>query len=938
MDGPNNIPENDAWEDWLQSPEFDSGASLLDSWAEESPAELIADWASSIDEEMPAAELPSSDELAALLGTLSSLDPLTHSPTESADPTTELPARSTIDAESAVDRGVGWHEEAAACREQGDCSPGQQVAGGVLDPEMREAFLDDASVCMGAIEAAVMQLDGSQANHEALIQINRNLHTLKGASASIGLSEVADRLHNLEETLREDQSNGKLTPTDMLLDSLDWFRFQLSTLGGQPFGDALSAGLANPGLANPDHTNPDHTNPSPGTLGPATTGAGITTPGILSAGMPGAAIGSPNTGSIAVPKLSMDSTSEDDESVRVRSSQLNRLMDMLAELVMLRNRRQTEISDLREIYHELMGTASKLRAISSNGAHCGSEGESSQLTEVTADVLEMAQRVRACTRPVAEGNEAVSQFIRNFRQELVELRRAPAAGLFQRLKRAIHDAARAESKSVSIECLGTATAIERNLQQRLFEPLLHVVRNAVCHGIETAEERQRKSKAPVGRITLEAASTADLLVIEVRDDGGGLNYQAIRKKAIQSGLLANDQTPSEQELAQLIFHPGFSTRDSADRQAGRGIGMDVVAVTLQRLGGWFEVESTPSAGTTIRLSIPLPSAIEHLMLFRFGSQLYAVPMLAIKNAGAQDRSAGFLHCGEVFERPEQTAIGQPFMGQGAQPPSSEGKPSLVLDWEPLSKGRNHSESAHINLIVDEILGPEEVVVRPLPPLLRHHPYCSGATISAGGQLVIVLDVRRLAARFPCVDRASSRPQSNIAPRTDRDMSEQTSPQPSSGDRRPVADVDAKRTLSGNVSSTAQPCVLVVDDSVSSRRLVVRILSKYPFRVVEAADGRQALQLLKSQRFAAVFSDLEMPFVDGLELLAEIRSRDSIKHTPFTIISSRTDAEVVQRAESLGVVRYLSKPATEEGIQTALQNIETLCKVSPRTSIDTHSGS
>jgi chemosensory pili system protein ChpA (sensor histidine kinase/response regulator) len=765
-------------------------------------------------------------------------------------------------------------------------------AGPALDPEMREAFLDDASVCMGAIEAAVMQLDDNNPSHEALIQISRNLHTLKGASASIGLSELADRLHELEEKLREEEAKGKAPPTALLLESLDWFRFQLSTFSGssaakeseptgnqallQPYGDSFSRNA---------------------------------------------------------PNLTIDASVDDDESVRVRTSQLNRLMDMLAELVMLRNRRQTEISDLREIYHEMIGSVSKIKAVGTQGNNYSSDGEQSQLTEVAADVLEVAHRLRACTRPVAEGNQAVSQFIRNFRQELVELRRSPAAGLFQRLKRAVHDAARAEEKIVNLECLGASTAIERSLQQRLFEPLLHIVRNAVCHGIEAAVVRKKAGKPAVGQVTLEVASTADLLVVEVRDDGGGLNYPAIRKKAIQSGLLTSDQSPSEQELAQLIFHPGFSTRESADRQAGRGIGMDVVAVTLQRLGGWFEVDSVAGQGTTIRLSIPLSSAIEHLMVFRVSGQLYAVPMLIVKHAGVPDFNSPCLQFSQILGHPLHEGYGN--------------KPSLVIDWEFIQRSRASQSDSHptrdqnsrsqINLIVDEIIGPEEVVIRPLPTLLRNHPFCSGATISGGGQLVLVLDFRRLASKVTLekVDLKKSEPpqfdfnqtshgrhlaqgefqaslddfQTSEQKRNEPQAGEAVSPSWSVCDSSPVADL--------------QPVVLVVDDSVSSRKLVVRILNQYPLRVVEASDGRQALQLLKTHRFSAIFSDLEMPLVDGLELLSEVRTRNDICDTPFTIISSRTDSEIIEKAESMGVIRYLNKPVSEAALLSVLSEIETL---------------
>jgi chemosensory pili system protein ChpA (sensor histidine kinase/response regulator) len=754
-----------------------------------------------------------------------------------------------------------------------------------LDSELRSAFLDDATFCMGAIEAAAMLLETDANNREAILQISRQLHTLKGASASVGLSEFADRLHSLEEVIRIDQLKGIVTPADLLLERLDWFRFQLSAFRQQkqPSTSALSlTESGEPLTSNRELFEQD------------------------------------NTGnSVAPVEPLIVETAEDEESVRVKTSQLNRLMDMLSELVMLRNRRQIETNELREIYHELNRSVTKLRLLGSLNAKANTDSAchrtyagaaedshrllawadsgSLQLSEIAADVQEVAQRVRECTSPVAEGNEAVSQFIRQFRFELVELCRAPTTGLFQRLQRVVRDSAKAEGKKVRLESIGAAATVERSLQQRLYEPLLHVVRNSVCHGIETAEQRQAAGKSDTGVITLEVISAADLLVIEVRDDGGGLNYQAIRQRAVQQGLLASGQSPTEQELAQLIFHPGFSTRQSANQQAGRGVGMDVVASTLARLGGWIDVDSVAGKGATIRLNIPLRSAIEHLMVFRCGHQQYALPLLSIRSAGETGGRAPSVVLRKLFSRNVDS--------------NHEELASLQIDLE-TSPGRKASgQSNRVNLLVDEIIGPEEVVVRPLPTLLRSHPFCSGATLSSTGQTVLVLDARKLLANLWEQELVSLGEQGNEVVTAD-------------GKAQCTAAVDE----TGLVRATAaealgnQPLILVVDDSISSRKAVVRSLKRFPLRIMEATDGRQAIQLLKSHRFAAIFSDLEMPHVDGLELLAEVRSHESSKNIPFIMITSRQENEFSSKALALGVNGYLSKPIHDSVLDSALSEI------------------
>ena len=691
-----------------------------------------------------------------------------------------------------------------------------------LDDELREAFLDDAQGCIAAMEQALLQLEAAPNDTEALNQICRQLHTLKGASASVGLCPLADQLHELEDTLTDDQKAGRAPQIGELLASVDSVRSQI--------------------------------------LGTNTAGNGDTS--------------ADQSAEAACTLSTFDDAADDDESVRVKSSQLNRLMDMLAQLVMLRNRRGNELAELQEVYHELIGSVAKMRMISSETDANTAECSSLQLSEVANDVLEVAQQVRECSLPISEGNNAVSQFIREFREELVELRRTPIGGLFRRLQRVVRDAAAAEGKEVRLELIGTDAGIERALQQRLYEPLLHIVRNSVCHGIESPGDRQQAGKQCCGTISLQATSGPDLFVIEIRDDGRGLDYPAIRRRAIESGLLTSDQNPSQDELAQLIFHPGFSTRQTADQIAGRGVGMDVVATTLQRMRGWLEVESHMNQGTRIRLSFPLPSVIQHAMVFRAANQLFAIPMQSIQATGQTDTIGSTINLSEL-------------LGAGA----SQATPTQKIAINGAAQGTDSNQLA--TLLVDEIVGPEELVVRPLPQLLRRHPFCGGATLSGMGSTVLFLDAQRLIAA-----------QST-----------------NSGDRIPAPAAKPEPTRR-NLR------VLVADDSISARKRVVRSLRRYGVQIVEASDGKQALELLKRNSFAAVFSDMEMPNVSGMELLADVNNKADIDSPPVVIISSRNEAEFTDRAAELGANNYLIKPLTDEALDQAIIGIPSLRNLKP----------
>jgi chemotaxis protein histidine kinase CheA len=695
-----------------------------------------------------------------------------------------------------------------------------------LDAELREAFLEDASSCVESMEAALLRLERDSSDADSLNQIGRELHTLKGASASVGLADFADQLHALEDRLAEQSGGSDRAFIGLLLQCVDSIRAAMP--------DQSDAALIDetPRVQNPPPTTKRQTHTRQPTI--------------------------PFT----------NDPSDDNETVRVKTSQLNRLMDTLSDLVMLRNRRETEVSELQESYHELIGSVSKMRQISHKDNR-GDDTNSLQLSEVANDVFDVAQSVRSGLRPLAEGNEALSQSISQLRHELVELRRTPISGLFRRLQRVVRDAANAESKQVELEVVGENSGIERSLQQRLYEPLLHIVRNAVCHGIECSLQREKVGKPAAGRITVEAKTTSGVFVIEICDDGGGLDYNAIQQRGIAAGLLTAQQQVSKAELSQLIFQPGFSTRESTNQVAGRGVGMDVVASTLTRMRGWLDVDSQPGKGTSVRLSFPIPSVIQHAMVFRSQGSLFALPMQSVQSVNPEFSSRPTIRFRTLLGETNDARV--------------ESEQRIVLSAD-TKEANGHSTA--VTLLVDEVLGAEEVVLRPLPAILKNHPYCSGATLSGTGQLVLLLDARSVVNSMEL-------------------SAEQKSP-----------DSDPR-------STQARPRVLVADDSVTARKRVVQSLQRYPVEILEACDGRQALEIFRNEPVDAVFSDMEMLHVTGMDLLSAIKSDDRANCPPVVIISSRNEIEFTSRALELGATDYLIKPLADDSLDLALAKMPSL---------------
>ncbi|MGB4712024.1 MAG: response regulator [Fuerstiella sp.] len=739
------------------------------------------------------------------------------------------------------------------------------------DPEMAAAFADDAQQCLGEMESSLLSLDTGSDSAAALLNFCRQLHTLKGASGTVGLSQLAKYLHDVESYL--DATANSKVDVDALLKCLDTIRFQLDAIGVSGHGAVVCSTSFNcqpPGSAyNVDTVS---------SLVPSVVGK---VPAAVSPPVsPAASVGA-----------------ESELFVRVEASRLERLMDLLAELVMLRNRRDTYVESLHTIHHELNQSASRTRALTScvefnhsatgdvghqssadaTGANAKSLFLSRSLDEISKDVSEIGRSVQGLFDPLSEDNSAVSHLIGRFRQELMELRRLPVGGLFQRLQRSIRDAARAEGKQVEVRFEGQGARAERAVQDRLFEPLLHLVRNAVSHGMETAEVRVASGKPACGCVVLAAWSDAASLCIEVRDDGPGLNDVALETRGRELGLLQPGEVVSQSRLWKLIFHPGFSTKSAASEISGRGVGMDVVDNWVRRLRGRIDVESNPGNGTTFRLHIPLRSAIEHAMVVRSGGQLFAVPMHAV--SGTSDSrlpmSDGCDSAGSKSAVPLSEILGcrTEQLGRGCH---------ITLRDNGKKNDRDKARSRQGTTIsVDAIVGVEEVVVRALPSLLQRNELFAGVTLSGRAETVLLLDVCRLLE----VKRR--------------------------GTFSACEDVtEPAVTPAASELQHSKSCVLVVDDSVVIRRSLTRRLKAIGFDVSEACNGKEALAILRSGGIAAVVSDIDMPGMNGLDLLHEMKRQKSLQDIPVTILTSRDEDRTVAAIRSLQPDALLNKPVTD----------------------------
>ncbi|MCA9079093.1 MAG: response regulator [Planctomycetaceae bacterium] len=779
-----------------------------DPWSADSSMALQMD-----EEELPASAV----DVAELLRTLGAAAPSSATPSP-ARPTEALAARS---------QHVGSNRSATFPE-----SPMPHEVD--LDGELRAAFIDDAEQCLGRMQQTLADPAATQNAATTMRAFCRELHTLKGASGTIGLSELSHYLHACEDAVEvmAGQDINDLTPLHTCMRVVEQHLQHLNGEVETPF---------------PVQPNP-----------PATTTASA------------AAV-------TATPLL------EGSSSIRIETSRVERLMDLLGELVMLRNRRESELQQLKLLPLELSQCAQRVSLLPLQ--HAGSVTTDTAhhrgLTEIAADLTELARSVHEQIEQIERDALTISHSIGAFRQELTDLRRRPVVGLFRRLEQAITDAARMEGKLVEFDIDGQGTRVERLLQDRLYEPLLHLVRNAVSHGIETPEQRQLQGKRGTGRIALTASVRDNVLSIDVRDDGRGIDEPSLRRRGEELGLLPRGGQVSAEQVRNLIFHPGLSTRKEVNEVAGRGVGMDVVAARIQEMRGRLDVESAWQQGTTFRLQVPLTSPIEHAMMVRAAGQLFALPLQAI--AGTSDSTEATTTAtlrpredDPLSQSPPLQALSTLLDLRG----ESGGIGQTLTICDPVLLAKSSSSGAvvpQLRLQVDSVVGVEEVVPRPLPPLLRKHPLFAGITLSGNAETVLMLDVARLM-------KVSS----------------------TTSDRLPSANVQDEASARGRHLLTA-------DDSMTVRRDLGRKLRAQGFQVTDAENGRRALELMQDRAFDGLVTDLDMPVMSGWELITELRGDRRWKDLPIVVVTGRSDPKTLQRLAKLGVQRTINKPFTNEHI-------------------------
>jgi chemosensory pili system protein ChpA (sensor histidine kinase/response regulator) len=501
------------------------------------------------------------------------------------------------------------------------------------------------------------------------------------------------------------------------------------------------------------------------------------------------------------------------------------------------------------------------------------------LAETANDVASINELLNGLTN---ETNTLLTQQARvtaELQNGLMQTRMVPFQRHVARLVRIVRQACADTGKLAELVVEGENSEIDRQVLESMLPPLEHLLRNAVAHGVETPAVRKQRNKPEAGKVTLKIRREGSEVIVDVGDDGGGLDLAAIRRKAYEKGLIAENQRLTDEQAVEMILRPGFSTASELTQAAGRGVGMDVVDNEVKKLGGSMRIESTPGQGTRFLIRLPYTLAITHALIVNVGDETFALPLPTVEGITRLSREKILKHLTEDEPKLDYGGIAYRIqhLGSlvGAAPsalPEDENAVSLVL----IRAGENSSA-----LLTDSLEGSREIVVKTLGPHIASVPGVTGATILGDGRVIMILDPGTLVRAQKGPDRVAVEPP----------------PQTTAGP-----------TLTA----------LVVDDSITMRRVTQRLLERRGAKVFTARDGLDAITVLQEHPVDIILLDVEMPRMDGYQLATHVRNDTKLKHLPIIMITSRSGEKHRAKAIEIGVNDYLSKPYQESQLVAAIE--------------------
>ncbi len=771
-----------------------------------------------------------------------------------------------------------------------------------LDPDLFPIFQEEALELLPSLGGALRQWVARPDNMGARGETLRVLHTLKGSARLAGAMRLGEMAHRLESSIEELGTEGlQSVQLEPLLNRFDGLQAALDALGQQE--PAAGVEVAHAAIDAEDSE-----------AVPAAAPATPASPSVVDAASSTVIKMAASSAVVAPPTRTLAG-----QSVRVRSQLLDRLVNQAGEVMMSRSRLDARLTQLRGSMGELTGNLDRLRlqlrdvelqAESQMQTRLAQNKDTAQgfdplefdrftrvqeLTRMMAESVNDVATVQRNIQRSVEGAEddliAQGRQARDLQRDLLRTRMVEFEGISDRLYGVVRQAAKEAGKQVKLDIIGGSIEMDRGVLDRMTPAFEHILRNAVAHGIEATDVRVAAGKPAAGTITITVHQESNDVSVAFSDDGGGLHIERIRAKALVKQLIGPDEEMTDALAANLLFSPGFSTAEQVTELSGRGIGMDVVLSEINALGGRIETSTVRGQGTRFQLVLPLTTAVTQVVMLRMGELSIGVPsslmetVLRSPDAALQTayQSGSYDFAGEHV----------PFYWGGALLHVSGRSTEAQTKHYPVAIFR--SAGQRLALHVDEVLGNREVVVKNLGPQLARLPGLAGMSVLASGAVVLIYNPVALATVYGAQAHALQA-SVNASGATEPDGDAASAPVP---------------TVALPAGAQQLPLVLVVDDSITVRRVTQRLLKREGFRVVTANDGLDALEKLAHEKPDVVLSDIEMPRMDGFDLARNIRADANLADLPIIMITSRIAEKHREHAMALGVNNYLGKPYSEE---------------------------
>ena len=800
--------------------------------------------------------------------------------------------------------------------------------------EIHEFFQPEAEEHLQVVGDCLLSLEGNN-NPEDINRLFRAIHTVKGSAAQVGLRRlgaIAHRVEDLIGRLRDGAIQPSPAVVDLCLASVDVLKKTLHRewTDEAEMRSGVDSLLGRIATFAPQEIEEEQFAPS----------ATETTPEQPALVAPERTLAKAIVSQ--TPKQAVAA-----KSVRIALGRLDRMMNTVGELVINRTKMVGRVAELEKLIDTLSFSKERLQgkvsefqdkyefnrispiqqgtswanrqaqqrltsAAAGDGSIFSDFGElemdryddfnilSRSMTEISADVNEVLSQLEGFIGRVEGDIDEFTKLAHHLQDEITAARMVPIGTLYSLLSRTVRDAAKSARKLVELDLSGSETELDNNIIQQISDPLVHLVRNSVAHGIERSEDRLKSGKPEQGKIILRAYHRGNHIYIEVEDDGRGIDYERVKQSAIESGLVSQETAGrlTERDLREMLFHPGFSTASTKTELAGRGVGLDVVRSNLNALNGEIEVQSTANLGTKFTLKVPLTLIISPALFVRCGASHFAIPLAVVEEIRR-------LRADEIED------VGGKLLTKVRDVVTEVVRLDSYLGLPPLEPINGYfrmvvanAGTRQVGVVVEEVIGKDEIVIKNLGEYLRRVKLFPGTTIAPDGSLILLLDLNRMVATEP---------------------SERRAVQASASAARVFAPGSTAIAM-GTIPTDAidrveqERVIVIADDSISVRKFVGRMLEKNGYRVKLAADGLEAAELVTQHGCHLVITDLEMPRMTGYELMAQLRQSPTTRRIPVMVVTSRAGAKHRERAMKEGATSFLTKPVQEDQLLFAVEQL------------------